>query len=56
MLKDKVIPINIPYSYAYFHKIETERQVAKMLKQGLIQLSQNSFNLLILLLKIKDGA
>ena len=51
-LKEGISVVNVrPYRYAYFHKIEIERQVDKMLKNGIIRPSHNSFSSPVLLVK-----
>lgn len=56
LLKEGTEPINVrPYRYAYFQKVEIEKQVHDMLKLGLIRLSTSLFSSPVLLVKKKDG-
>jgi hypothetical protein len=53
----RVQPVNIkPYRYSPLQKDETERQVAEMLSNGVIQPSVSPFASPILLVKKKDGS
>jgi hypothetical protein len=45
-----------PYRYSPLHKDEIERQVAKMLKVGLIKISTSPFASPVLLIQKKDGS
>jgi hypothetical protein len=50
------IPVNArPYRYSPLHKDEIKRQVAELLKAGLIVPSVSSFASTILLVQKKDG-
>ena len=49
-------PVNVrPYWYAYFQKVEIEKQVNEMLKSRLMKPSTSPFSSLVLLVKKKDG-
>jgi hypothetical protein len=45
-----------PYRYSPLHKDEIERQVAEMLKAGLIKISTSPFASPVLLIQKKDGS
>lgn len=44
-----------PYQYAYFQKVEIERQVYEMLNSGLIRPNISPFSSLVLRVRKKDG-
>ena len=56
-LKEGAEPINVRlYPYAYFQKVEIEKQVHEILNSGLIWPSTNPFSSPVLLVKKKDGS
>jgi hypothetical protein len=55
-LLPRSIPVNArPYKYSPHHKTEIEKQVAALLKSGLITPSVSPFASLVLLVQKKDG-
>ncbi|KAH9763086.1 hypothetical protein KPL70_001057 [Citrus sinensis] len=55
-LKEGTEPVNVrPYRYAYFQKVEIEKQVKEMLRSELIRSSTSLFSSLVLLVEKKDG-
>ncbi|KAH9763085.1 hypothetical protein KPL70_001057 [Citrus sinensis] len=56
-LKEGTEPVNVrPYRYAYFQKVEIEKQVKEMLRSELIRSSTSLFSSLVLLVEKKDGS
>ncbi|KOM39031.1 hypothetical protein LR48_Vigan03g241300 [Vigna angularis] len=56
-LKEGVNPVNIrPYRYPYLMKEEIEKQVADMLKAGIIRPSKSSYSSPVILVKKKNGS
>lgn len=57
VLKEGTNPINVwPYRYPYLMKEEIEKQVADMLKAGIIRPSQSPYSSPVILVKKKDGS
>ncbi|XP_012851409.1 PREDICTED: uncharacterized protein LOC105971108 [Erythranthe guttata] len=56
-LHDEATVVNVrPYRYTHFKKNEIEKQVAALLKSGLMQPSTSPFSSPVLLVKKKDGS
>jgi len=56
-IKSGVDPVNVrPYRYLHLLKMEIEKQVAEMLKLGIIRPSNNPYSSPVILVKKKDGS
>lgn len=57
LLKEEAKQVNVAsYRYAYYHKVEIEKQVGEILANGLILPNTSSFSSPILLVKKKDSS